>query len=245
VPRVPDPVDPVVQRAIDFYFDYFGRKAAEAAAIRDRVFRRIVLVALISAMAEGRFYTERSDSDKFIKLVKHFGNWTDIDRVSVVQLKHLVTARQGRSAHYGGFSQQFLDALERHHSVADKALEASEVRRASADPLPDEMFPFELTGDERSAVRKSSHGYLLYQYRSTLVHEAREPGGGFELRETDTVPYYMPTTHTDGSRAAELTYPLGLLMHVITSIIANLPAWYVRERISPYDRHRFGSQWVR
>jgi hypothetical protein len=55
----------------------------------------------------------------------------------------------------------------------------------------------------------------------------------------------MPTTHVDGSRTAELTYPLGLLMHVITSIIANLPAWYKRESINPYDQHRFGSAWVR
>src|ERR1700732_2063233 len=96
------PGDPLIQRAIEFYFDYFRRKAGEAAAIGDRVFRRIVLVTLISAMAEGRYGADGSDSEKFIKLVKHFGEWPDLVRVSVVQLKYLVAAPGHRKLNKGG-----------------------------------------------------------------------------------------------------------------------------------------------
>ena len=220
---------------IDQYFDFFHQQSVEIQKVSGIVHRKILLVTLIASLAKGRFPTEKSDKAKFQKLVGDYGDWPIGQRISVVQLKFLADARRAEGPFKkGGFTKDFDDAVAKHFARSENARNTRLVRRADSDPLPNEMFVHTLTGDENNVVEKSTHLALLYQYRSALVHEFREPGG-FQLHEEDTVPFYMPTTQMDGSHIADLTYPTGLLNYLVESILKSLPNWYVAQSVNPYD----------
>src|SRR5262249_53511494 len=154
--------------------------------VENRIHHKILLVTAIAALAEGRF-PDLPDGEKFRKLVDEHGDWPDGHRVSPIQLKLHVEDRR-KLLKRGGYTQPFMDAVDAQFAQMEREQSAGEVRRVDQDPLPNEILPQTPTEDERRAIAKAQHFSLLYQYRSTLVHEFREPGG-FEVDQRDTVPF--------------------------------------------------------
>jgi hypothetical protein len=235
----------MTESAIESFFGYFEQEFHRALQVESRLHRKVLLATMLAALAEGRYPSE-DDKTKFTKLVNNYGDWPEGRNVSVEQLKYRIESLRQRPLTGGGLTDEFVNGIESRHLQWQQELASSVIRAANLDPPMDRLLTKSPTNDEKAALRESTHTFLLYQYRSGLVHEFREIGGGFELDERETKPYYMPTTYIDdATEKAELTYPLGLLASITRAVLRNLKAWYLANDIDPYSRYRFGSSWQR
>lgn len=217
---------------IDRYFEYF---AAELLSIRRlgsrrRLHKKILLTALIAGLSSRRYPLER-DRKRFGDLVTAFADWPSGLRVGVPMV--LVQPALKSKA-----------ALRRIRRAATFRASPGEVVSIETDPLPLEVLP-NATPTELAFLEQHMHRYLLCDYRSTLVHEFREAGHGFEFDQREVEGFYFSVKEM-GRRGTrwELTYPLGLLVRLTRNILRNLKADHRARGVSPYEGHRFGSPWA-
>jgi hypothetical protein len=86
-----------------------------------------------------------------------------------------------------------------------------------------------------------------------LVHELRPLGYEFNLFEEKS-PHYTPMSkmYRDsesgelrmGTHTWQLTYPEEFYYYLVDNAILNLKDYLITEQINPYDRFRFGSEWL-
>ncbi len=228
-----------VMDAIERFFEHFERQLARVERTDDRLFQKILIMTFLGALARGRYPRERSDRQTFTSLILDHSGWAGAVLVSYPQLRLQIERQQ-----FAGLTEQFLRRLEMCHLEWQRSLNVREVRRSRLDPRREDLNPAASTPQEERLLASCNHANLLYDYRSTLVHEFREPGYPSEISPDGTEPYYVSTSTIDSDEEVyELVYPSAFLLNLARDAMNGLKSYYQEREVDPYAGYRFGSVW--
>jgi hypothetical protein len=228
---------------VEQFIGHFERQLSKIERAEDRTFRKILIVTLLGALARGRYPQERSDRRAFTSLIIDHSGWSDALLVTFPQLKLQIDWRTAKGE-ITGLNSDFRERLDARHAEWQRSLSFSEIRRSRLDPRADDLRSTAPTRHEDRLLSSCNHANLLYDYRSTLVHEFREPGYPSEMIPDGTSPYYVGTTTIDSDEQVyELVYPVQFLVSLVRDTILSLKSHYLENRIDPYAGYRFGSLW--
>jgi hypothetical protein len=227
---------------INTYCSYFKERLEEIKAIENRLYRKILIVAMIDSLARA-VYTGKGNRERFICFIKSFSGWRDHCRVSLPQLALNLQSDSTNSE------------LEREVKERLEKWQGGTIYRINeVDPCKQELERL-ATNELRNFIEKSSHAELLYIYRNHLVHEFREPGHPSEVSSDDTSPYYVETPDRaysneelrefmrKSTRTWELVYPVGFFVSIVKESLANLKHYLEDNDLNPYSNYQFGSIW--
>jgi hypothetical protein len=228
------------------YIGHFRYEHERIVGLDYPLHRKLLIVAMLSSLAEGRYPHTARDSAKFIKLIETYSAWTDATSVSVTQLQMIIDERGSHAAL--GLSKEFVDSLWQRralwHNRECQRLNQAEISHIGIDPKPEDILLERSTTTEKAIVESVKHSALLYRYRCKLVHEFRMPGHGFEFDQRGTEPYYIAMLDADrDGETEELVYPTQWFLNLPLPILTQLEIYYRQEQINPYDSYKFGSPW--
>ncbi len=231
-----------IQDDVATYISHFRSEHEKLLRLEERLHRKLLVVAMLSALAEGRYPSVRGDKAKFVKLIETYSDWPDATSVSVSQLEMQIKIRGGATV--SGLSENFVEGLSRRHADWHDRRNRGDIPRLGIDPKPEDILPKSPTQEEKNLVEGTKHSSLLYRYRCKLVHEFREPGHGFEFDQRDASPYYHSMTELDGhSETIELVYPTQWFLDLPLPILTGLETHYIDTGTNPFDSYNFGSPW--
>lgn len=236
------------EKRIDEYIRYFGGKLDSVLELEDSkkdsldnsilMFKKLLVVSLLDTLSKIIYGSQKDNRERFTSFLEKFGDWADGARLSIPHLNRaleldmdpaLETLRQHVREQLESWGQ-----LQNIH--LDNDLEKEEVVKK----LP--------KGTEHKLARikldRYNHYNLVYEARNGLVHEFRELGYGNEAPGSKE-PYYHTMTilgvSDEKADSWELVYPLGFLVSLTKTALANLGVYLKRNNLNP-DRHfRFGS----
>ena len=224
------------------YICHFRSEHKKLLRLKDPLHRKLLVVAMLSALAEGRYPSVDRNKAKFVKLIETYSKWPDATSVSVAQLEMQIKKRGGATA--SGLSKNFVEDISCRHADLHGPHHQSPILGLDIDPTLKDLPLESLTEKEKGLIKDTKHSSLLYLYRCNLVHEFREPGHGFEFSERGTSPYYHSETNPDGqSYTIELVYPTQWFLDLTLTILTGLEAHYIDAGINPFDSYNFGSPW--
>lgn len=231
-----------IQTDIATYFGHFRSEYEKLLCLEERLHRKLLVVAMLGALAEGRYPKVRADKAKFVKLIETYADWPDATSVSVPQLEMKIKESHGAAA--SKLSADFVDGLSDRMAKWHGRRNRNEIPRLGIDPKPEDILPESPTQEERQFVAGMKHSSLLYRYRCTLMHEFREPGGGFEFDQREKEPYYHSMMDLESKGVTmELVYPTQWFLDLPLPILNRLETHYIDSDINPYDSYAFGSPW--
>ena len=158
------------------YICHFRSEHKKLLRLKDPLHRKLLVVAVLSALAEGRYPSVDGDKTKFVKLIETYSKWRNATSVSVSQLEMQIKKRGGATA--SGLSKNFVDDISCRHADLHGPRSQGRIPGLDIDPTPEDLLPKSLTKEEKDLVEGTKHSSLLYRYRCKLVHEFREPGHG-------------------------------------------------------------------
>jgi len=228
------------------FFKYFRNEFDLIASIGDRehkVHKKLCDVALLDTMA-GLTFPRNNNRQRFVRLVKELGNWSNCDRISAPHLLRMLELnpapefdelRDIARNHVGGWAAGNLISLE-----AD--LEFNFVRskwpkdNQSKEPL------------EGVVLEHLQHAYLLYSFRNAVVHSFRPLGSDFETDE-DISPYYLSITRIGEASEKkknywDLIYPTEFFKSLTGSILSKVEARIAQAEIDPIEVLEQGPYWL-
>ena len=224
------------------YVSHFRSEHEKLLCLEEPLHRKLLVVAMLSALSEGRYPNVRSDKVKFVKLIEAYSDWPDATSVSVPQLEMRIKRIENTTA--SGLSKDFVEGLTRRHAEWHDRRSRGRISQLRIDPQPEDILPESPTPEEKNLVESTKHSSLLYLYRCKLVHEFREPGHGFEFDQRDASPFYHSMTDLDGhSETVELVYPTQWFLDLPLPILTALETYYVEVQTNPFDSYQFGSPW--
>jgi hypothetical protein len=217
-------------KTADRYIRYFDQQLQQLADVDNRQWQKTLIFAHIEALARGRFPDERQAGRRFYRLLEQCG-WDDAERVSIPQLKEQL--------HLGAAASDELSAWIKQQGTASNISEDPKeielccaIKKQTGESLHD---------NDKRFIQLHRHDRLLYAYRSTLIHEARQGGYGME-DEDDQCPFYHTSNKLGEERVTiELVYPLNFLQTMFKIAIETLNEFYSRSGIDPFSRHPFGT----
>lgn len=231
-----------LQDEIATYIGHFRTEHKKLFLLKERLHRKVLVVTIISALAEGRYPCISSDKAKFVKLIEAYSGWEDAASVSISQMEMQIEIRGDATA--VGLSESFVNGLSRRAADWHDRCNRGDIPRLGIDPKPADILSQSPTQEEIEITEGAKHSSLLYRYRCKLVHEFREPGHGFEFDERDTSPYYHSMTNLDDdSETIELVYPTQWFLNLPLPILMGLKTYYIDTDTNPYDSYNFGSPW--
>ena len=231
-----------LQNDIGRYINYFRSEHKKLLHLEHCLHRKLLVVAMLSALAEGRYPNVRGDKDKFVKLIETYANWPGATSVSVPQLEMQIKEFCDTGPY--GLSENFINGLSHRQARWHDRRNRGEIPRLGIDPKPEVILPEFPTKEEKQLVEDMKHSSLLYRYRCKLVHEFREPGHGFEFDERDKTPFYHSVMSIDSdSETIELVYPTQWFLDLPPPILDGLETHYIDTGTNPYDSYDFGSPW--
>lgn len=223
-------------------------EVATIQTIHDKLYRGLIYVAFLDALAGAVMPYRTSNRDRFISFIQRFCHWSDGSRVSISHLTQLVRRNPDPA-----FEALRIWALNKFEGMR---LLSGQIVRISSDPTFDEVRK-EWPGASKEirtlidgvSLESLQHFALLYSYRNSLVHELRELGYGMDFIGDDEVtPYYHGmSTDTAGeiSETAELVYPHGFVQSLSVRGLENVRTYLLENSLDPYDSFKFGTYWVR
>jgi hypothetical protein len=110
----------------------------------------------------------------------------------------------------------------------------------SSDPRFEEVMVHCCSKDDKRFMKLHRHDHLLYGYRSTLVHEARQAGYGMD-HSGDRPFYHGMTDIKSGNETIEIAYPLAFIKSLAMRALHSICKFYDKESIDPYTRYPFGT----
>jgi len=233
-----------LQNHITKYIEHFRSEHKKLLCLEHRLHCKLLVVAMLSALAEGRYPRVDRDKAKFVKLIETYADWPDATSVSVHQLEMQI--KKLRSAKAPGLSKNFVNGLSHRQENWQHSRDRGEISPHSIDPKPESILPETPSQEEKQLVESMKHASLLYQYRCKLVHEFREPGYGMEFDQGDEKPYYLPMKDSKGaSLPTELVYPTQWFLDLPLPILNGLKTYYNTTNKNPYDSYAFGSPWYK
>lgn len=216
---------------ISTYIGHFRSEHAKLMALSDDLHKRILAVTMLSALAEGRYPSERRPGVQFVRLIEAYSAWSDCTSISV---SSLVMAESRAPC----LSANIMTEVVRRTAVW-RARNESRLDPPAANIVPDNAS----TAD-RKRIDQFKHAELLWVYRNKLVHEYRKPGHGMDSPTAER-PFYHGMTHLGDIRreTVELAYPVKWLIGLIPRVIDSLERHYLDSRTNPYDSYDYGSPW--
>ena len=228
-----------LQKDVAQYIAHFRAKHQKIRRLRDPLQRKLLIVTMLSALAEGRYPKVSGDKSKFVSLIENDSDWAHATFVSISQLE-MMLKKHGAT----GLSRDFVQEVSRLYTGWRKRHSPWAIVGLADDPKREDIFLAPSNKEEAKLANAAKHSSLLYTYRCKLVHEFREPGHGMEMSEQDT-PYYHSMMDSAGqNRTMELVYPTTWFVGLVLPILARLEAHYVGAGINPYGSYRFGSPWA-
>ncbi len=224
------------------YFSHFRSEHEKLPHLQHRLHCKLLVVAMLSSLAEGRYPDVSRDKTKFVKLIETYAKWSNATSVSVSQLEMQIKKHENVVA--SGLSVDFVDNISVHHARSHGPHNQGRILGLDIDPTPESLLSESSTKYEKELVEGTKHSSLLYRYRCKLVHEFREPGHGFEFDQRCESPFYHSAPNFyDQSETIELVYPKQWLLDLIPPILTGLETYYIDAGINPYDSYNFGSPW--
>jgi|GEM_PF-1814095 len=228
-----------LQKDVAKYIAHFRAEHQKILHLKDPLHRKLLVVTMLSALAEGRYPNVSGDKSKFVRLIENDSDWTHATLVSISQLEMMIK-KHGAS----GFSQDFVQEVSHLYTGWRKRHSPWAIVGLVDDPKRENILLTPSNKEEAKLADAAKHSSLLYTYRCKLVHEFRNPGYGMEISEEHT-PYYHSMTDSAGqSRKMELVYPTTWFVGLALPILSRLKAHYVGAGINPYDSYDFGSPWA-
>lgn len=228
-----------LQKNIATYIGHFRDQHEKILLVDERLHRKLLIVSMLSALAEGRYPDLNGDANKFVKLIEEYSDWEHATRLSISQL-HMHIIKRGQTP--PKLAKSFLNEVSRLYEAWRKLRNPSASVDLGDDPCSADILPSSPTDEEKNLVKKVIHSSLLYKYRSKLVHEFREPGDGFEYDERDPTPYYHSVID-NLAPPKELVYPTKWFLDLPLPILTGLESYYVSSCTNPNDSYNFGSPW--
>lgn len=223
------------------YINHFRSEHKKLLHLEHPLHSKLLVVAILSALAEGRYPNLQGDKKKFVNLIETYADWPDATSVSVSQLEMQIKNYDTVPC---GLSENFINGLSRRQAEWHDRRNRGKIPRLGIDPKPEDILPESPTQKEKRLVEDMKHTSLLYHYRCKLVHEFREPGSAFEFDKRDETPYYhsMMDIESD-SETMELVYPTQWFLNLPPPILDGLETYYIETGTNPYDSYNFGSPW--
>lgn len=229
------------ERAIATYCGHFEEQLRNVAAVQPPLYRKILTVSIISALARGR-YGEGRDREQFVALINEHSGWEDCDRISIPQLAMRVD--EVRRKEPKQYTEAFLAAVDAAAEQWGLSRQVSYIHRLDRDPKYGTWRIAEFSPADREVLEGFTHAVRLYRYRCALVHEFRQAGHGAEFSSKNDSPYYhLSGDRETGGATWELVYPELFIAALPGAILANLRRYYLNNQIDPYASYRFGSPW--
>jgi len=227
-----------LQSKIESYCAAFDEHLQDLDAIavphRSRHFRKALCLSLLEALASGRF-PSRGAKERFVKLVLRFGHWSQATHVSLVHLVKLLE-RLDDSA--------FDPARGTLYPKLQSAGSGGPVLIPEIDlPWPEACaaWPVSPTAKllgETLSLDRLRLVELLYDYRNTLIHEARERT--FSAENTEDEPFYESVGTSSDQQEWHLVFPYDFLRKLVAACVTNLRADFLATGRNPYAGHAFG-----
>lgn len=221
----------IIKDKIDRYCSHFTEKLQELSPIENPLFKKILLVTMLDALARAPFPKETSNKKRFVDFVDKFSDWQEKYRISLPQLSLLLESKP---------STPLKNEVLKRLSFWDKTKEVL----LSKDPECSDILYY-ASNEEINLIEKFKHSILLYAYRNELVHEFRKPGYGLEYSGDENPYHHTVNNKTTDLYIWETVYPVDFFMHIVKSALKALKEYLLRENINPYDSYRFGSIWNR
>lgn len=224
-----------VREDIDKYISFFKGKTAEISRIEaDPIFRKILYLVEIDTLSRAAFPNQKGHKNRVIKFLDECSNWSARDRVSAIQLQHILEKNGKSSGALFGLIKNRVDSWTCGSIIyPSQDLSFGEVQSLARS-------------DVSKIVDEARYDRLLYKYRNTLIHEFREPGTGMDLGTDSASPYYLGIYHQNtGESSWELVFPVQFLERLCKDGIKGLRKHLLTNKLNPYDSYKFGTQWHR
>jgi hypothetical protein len=236
-----------LESSIDQFLSFFEEKINDLQKIRTGksriLFQKILYVGLLDALSKTVASSKKGNRERLVSLIRIFSGWDKCDRIS---LPHLVRMLEKVP------DPEFSKLREYAFSLFD-TWSPGTLFYLDKDPTLNDikkLWPLNLPKPlENINLESFQHANLFYLYRSSLVHEIREPGYGMDFGRSDE-PYYhsMQTVEDLKSRSEnctwELVYPIDFYRKLCRNTIRELHKYYIKNRIDPYSSFTFGSYWI-
>ena len=212
----------------DDYFSYFNKRLNEVCKINDRLFKKILLVAMLDTLARVPSPNENFNKKRFVGFIDKFADWREKKLISLPQLSLLLETT----------------TCSKLKDVVNNRLQGwqdGKVIYLLDDLECGEMLSF-ASNEEVDLIKQARHSNLLYVYRNNLVHEFREPAYGMEYNDDDQ-PFYFSLTNSESITAWELVYPVKFFEKIVRSSITQLQLYTEDNSIDPHTSYKFGSIW--
>lgn len=242
--------DEIVSTFVDYYRDQIARIAGIAAKYKDpedhyvQTYQKILLVALLDALAKSVFPRREANHDRFVGLIRKFSNWDDADRVSLTHVAALAKKRpEPEYEKLRAFSFEKLTKWipDGRLIYLDNDPEPKELE--SLWPVPKD---YQDAGKKDWKCERFQHASLLYQLRNSLIHEFRKRGIFSNDAEIDQdKPYYMHYQIVEEpTHYWTLFYPRKFLQKVCETSLSNLEAYLRQNQLDPNLHYARGDFWI-
>ncbi len=240
------PVEAQINRFIG-HWRAVSERIGQLAGDRDR---NVLVKALYSALLDAYarcVYPTKSNRDRFVSFVRHFGGWADFERISLPHLVMLLSRVPDPT--FSPIRAQAAGLMAQWPRGSQPMLARDPTYQEIRNQWPVNPEQIILEG---ISLQSLQHVQLLYTYRNSLVHELRELGYGVE-DEQDLEPYYISVTlfgpgnegNIDAAEETwELTYPLRFFANLCARSLDALEAHLRRDQLDPYASYRFGTYWL-
>lgn len=229
-------------------------KSSSSAGDKERLreIKKTVIFSLLDTLAmafEGG--GPNKGRQAFVSLVETRGGWEDAQRISALHLgKALQVHFMTQDCSRWSWAPLHAFLVTKHTWIDGKHIDEYNI---GVDPHISEIcrvWPLDSTNHKQAKLKANDttlclwdfkHSYLLYGYRSCLVHESREQTFSVECDDGDEElePLYMTVSQIDDQNHCEyhLVYPLRFLINLATNCINNIRANVTQD---PYVNFHFG-----
>lgn len=230
------------EERIDRFLSFFKRNFEEIQSTNfvegSYLFKKLLYVGLLDALSKTTTYPKQGNRERFVAFINNFSGWQHCHKIS---LPHLIRLLQKvHSPEFSPIREYAFDALSKWCASSlpslNDDLDFSEVKKRWPANIPKPLEDIQLDS--------LKHCHLFYNYRNSLIHELREPGYGFEMKDDDE-PYYHQHHDIDTDTTSwELVYPLKFYERLCSNVITELREYYTKDRIDPYRCYSFGSYFI-
>lgn len=207
-------------------------------------YKKVLYVSVLDALSASVFPREKSNRERFIKLISKFCDWPESENISFPHLQRLVQLlpepRYAKLHEY--VKSKRFDPCS--HITEDPNFKDIDMQcKLSNIGIDEKLF-------ERVSIRDLMHSSLFWQLRNGLIHEFRKRGHGLEDAESSDPMVYpngvvMPHYHSVDERGDfELVYPLGFFKRISESALKNVESHFKKIAHNPYDSFKFGPYYL-
>lgn len=203
----------------------------------------ILLLSLLDTLSLFAYPNEYDNKKRFIKLIDNYSDWQDKNRISLIQLQHLLKRIKISSLKYD-------ELCKKVNSRIDQWENGRVYRAADVDLSITELNKYR-DGQTDCLIDVTRYPVLLWLLRNWLVHSFIKPGFGMDVSSDKTTPYYHGMYHSieamnnndKSQKTWELVISPQLVLNLIKSSAQNLQIYFRKNSINPYDRSPFAECW--